>query len=159
MEFWLATWCILLTFFIINQACEVSYGEKLIALWIKFNSIYLYLFLVTDQTFTQNQNHPNISAESTVAVQSSIKPETNQPSKKMTARMSCCLWTNVLLVSNTSPRGWETDRSRPACDDSSKLRCIAFTGVMKSGHQRGKRRNQSAALTTRTYPHAHFNWS
>lgn len=27
---------------------------------------------------------------------------------------------------NTSPRGWESDRSGPACDDSSKLRCIAF---------------------------------
>lgn len=87
------------------------------------------------------QKHSHTSGESKPAVGSSIKPKTNQFSKKMTGRMSFCLWTDVLLVRKTSPRGWETDRSRPACDDGSKLRCIAFTGVMKSGHQRGKPRN------------------
>lgn len=80
------------------------------------------------------------SGESGPAVRSSIKTKTNQASEKMTGRLSYCLWTDVLLVCNTSPRGWGTDRSRPACDDSSKLRCIAFTRVMKSGHQRGKPR-------------------
>lgn len=71
-------------------------------------------------------------------VQSNLKLTSSL--KNMTGRMSFCLWTDVLLECNTSPRGWETDRSRPACDDSIKLRCIAFTGVMKSGHQREKPR-------------------
>lgn len=97
-----------------------------------------YIKVQFGQTLERFYSHT--SGESKLAAGSSIKPETNQPSrKKMTGRMSYCLWTDVLLVRNTSPRGWETDRSRPACDDSSKLRCIAFTGVMKSGHQRGKK--------------------
>lgn len=44
-----------------------------------------------------------------------------------------------------SPFPEQTDRSRPDGDVSGKLGCIAFTEVMKSGHQREKLRNLSEA--------------